>query len=144
MDKNIKLRIARNIIIAFIIVIGINLLVLSSLNFPAMAIFQIKKYFLLLVLLITGIGVQIGLFTYLKHKSVVCSATSMASGGISSISMILCCSHYALNIFPFMSVSLASSLSKYTLQILLFGLIANAIGIYLMVKKIRNIEKDGK
>ncbi|MBS3163521.1 hypothetical protein J4427_02420 [Candidatus Woesearchaeota archaeon] len=141
MDRKIKLKIARNIVIAFLIVIGINFLVLYSLNFPAMAVSQIKKYFLLLVLLITGFGVQIGLFTYLKHKSVVCSATSMASGGISSISMILCCSHYALNIFPFMSASLASSLAKYTLQILLFGLLANAVGIYFMVKKMRHIKK---
>lgn len=141
MDRNIKLKIARNVGIAFLIVIGINLLVLYFTGFPEMAFIQIKKYFILLLLLILGFGVQIGLYTYLKHKSIVCSATSMASGGVSSISMILCCSHYALNIFPFISASFASSLTRYTLQILLFGLLANAIGIYLMVKKMRSIKK---
>jgi len=140
----LKFRIIRNSLLAILIVISVNFLVLYSLNFPTMAIFQIKKYLLLLILLITGFGAQIGLFTYLQHKSVICSVTSMTSGGVSSMSMILCCSHYLLNIFPFIGASFASSLTRYTLQILLFGLLANAAGIYLMIKKMRNIEKDGK
>ena len=139
---NIKLKIARNIGIALLIVIGINFLVLYSLNFPIMAISQIKKYFLLLILLLIGFGAQIGLFTYLKHKSVVCSVTSMASGGISSISMILCCSHYLVNFIPFISISSATFLTKYTFELLIFGLISNIIGIIWMLAKIKKLKDD--
>ena len=118
---NLKQRIARNSILAVLIVVAVNLLVLSVLDFPQMALLQIKKYIILLVLLVAGFGVQVGLYTYLKHKEILCSITAMASGGISGISMILCCSHYLVNILPFISISAASFLSKYTLQILLFG-----------------------
>lgn len=137
----LKYKIIRNSILAILIVISINFIILYSLNFPAMALLQIKKYFLLLLLLIAGFGVQIGLFTYLKHKNFVCGITSMTSGGVSSMSMILCCSHYILNIFPFISVSFAASLTKYTFQILLLGVLSNAVGIYLMTRKIKGIGK---
>lgn len=138
---NLKLRIARNSIIAILAVVAINFIVLYSLNFPQMALLQIKKYALLLILLVSGFGIQIGLFTYLKHKNAYCSITAAASGGISSISMILCCSHYIINILPFISISAASFLAKYTLQILLFGVVSNIIGIMIMLNKIRELKK---
>ena len=140
-NKNLKLRIIRNILIAVLAVFIINFLVLYYLNFPIMAISQIKKYFILLLLLIIGFGTQIGLFTYLKHNKIVCSMTTTASGGISSFSMILCCSHYLVNFLPFISISTASYLTRYTFQILLFGVIANLIGIFIMIKEIKKLKK---
>ena len=138
---NIKNRIIINVIIVIFIVIAINFLVLYFLNFPQMAIYQLIKYFLLLILLVLGFGVQIGLFTYLKHKNVVCSLTTATSGSISSISMILCCSHYIVTVIPFVSISLANLLTKYTLQLLLFGILSNLIGILIMVMKIKKNER---
>ena len=135
--KNLKLRIARNVIIAVLIVIAINFLVLYYLNFPLMAMNQLSRYLPLLILLIAGFGVQIGLMTYSKHKSITCGFTTTASGGISSVSMILCCSHYLLAIFPFMGVSSATFITKYTLQILLIGVISSAAGIFIVLNKIR-------
>ena len=140
-NKNLKLRIIRNILIAVLAVFIINFLVLYYLNFPIMAISQIKKYFILLLLLIIGFGTQIGLFTYLKHNKIVCSMTTTVSGGISSFSMILCCSHYLVNFLPFISISTASYLTRYTFQILLFGVIANLIGIFIMIKEIKKLKK---
>ena len=134
---NIKLRIIRNVMIAILLVVAVNFLILYYLNFPSMAISQIKKYLILLILLVVGFGIQIGLYTYLKYRDAFCSITTMAGGGISSISMILCCSHYLLNILPFISLSFASFLTKYTLYILLFGVLSNLIGIYIMYRKIK-------
>lgn len=134
---NIKFRIIKNAVIAILLVVAINFLVLYYLNFPSMAISQIKKYLVLLIFLVVGFGVQIGLYTYLKYRDAFCSITTMAGGGISSISMILCCSHYLLNILPFISLSFASFLTKYTLYILVFGVLSNLIGIYIMYRKIR-------
>ena len=136
---NLKFKIMRNVIIAILIVVAINLLVLYLLNFPEMALLQMKKYWFLLVLLISGFGVQIGLYTYIKHKALVCSVSTMASGGISGISMLLCCSHYLVNFLPFISLAFASLLLKYTPYILLFGIVSNAFGIWFMLNKIKKI-----
>ncbi len=138
---NLKSRIIRNSILAILIVIIINFLVLYSLNFPQMAIFQIKKYLILLILLVIGFSIQIGLYTYLKHKNLVCTATAATSGSISSISMILCCSHYIVNFLPFISISIATALTKYTLYILLFGVASNLIGILIMLNKIKKLKR---
>ena len=143
MDK-LKFKIIRNVSLAILIVIVLNLIVLFLTGFPAMAILQIKKYFILLILLVSGFGIQIGLYTYLKHINLFCSATTMASGGISSISMILCCSHYLLNFLPFISISAVTLLAKYTFQILLFGVLSNLFGISIMINKIRKIKFGGK
>lgn len=141
MEKKIKFKIARNIVIAIFIVVAINFLVLYSLNFPSMATFQLKKYIWLLIPLVLGFGIQIGLYTYLKHLNVFCGITTAASGSVSSISMILCCSHYLVNILPFISLSFASFLTKYTLYILLFGVMSNLFGIGIMLNKIRKIRR---
>ena len=138
---NIKNRIIRNSVLGILLVVAINFFVLYSLNFPQMALFQIKKYLILLILLVLGFGVQIGLYTYLKHKNMICSATMATSGGISSASMILCCSHYIATFIPFISLSLANFLTRYTLQLLLFGILSNLIGILIMVIKIKKNER---
>lgn len=120
-------------IIAIIIVVAINFVVLYSLDFPLMATQIIKKYWLLLVLLIGGFGLQVGLFTYFKGLNAISCSTTVASGGISGISMILCCSHYLLNVLPFLGsvVGIAglAALSRYTVYFLWLGIISNAVGI---------------
>ncbi len=140
--ENLKFKIIRNVILAVLAVVALNLIVLASLGFPQMALLQLEKYWPLLVLLVAGFGVQIGLYTYLKNKGVFCSATAAASGGISSISMILCCSHYVVNILPFISASAATFLTQYTFQILLFGVISNVVGIIVMLMRIKKAIKQ--
>lgn len=138
---NLKLKIVRNVGIAILAIALFNFAILYYLGFPQMALFQIKKYLPLLILLIGGFGFQIGLYTYLKHKEAICTITSMAGGGVSGISMILCCSHYAVNILPFVSLSTANLLTEYTFYILLFGVLANATGIIFMLSKLKKIER---
>ena len=120
-------------ILAVLIVVAINFIVLYSLNFPLMATEIIRRYWILLVLLIGGFGLQVGLFTYFKGLNAISCSTTVASGGISGISMILCCSHYLLNILPFLGavvgISALTTLSKYTVYFLWFGIISNAVGI---------------
>ncbi len=120
-------------ILAILIVAALNLIVLTLLDFPLMAREIIQKYWILIVLLIGGFGLQIGLFTYFKALNAISCTTTVASGGISAVSMILCCSHYLLNILPFLGAVVGISglvaLSKYTVYFLLGGVISNAIGI---------------
>lgn len=116
-----------------LIVVFLNFIVLYLLNFPLMATEIIRKYFYLLILLIGGFGLQIGLFTYFKGLSAISCSTTVVSGGVSATSMILCCSHYLLNILPFLGavvgMSALASLSKYTLHFLILGIISNIFGI---------------
>ncbi|MBU0957571.1 MAG: hypothetical protein KKF56_02040 [Nanoarchaeota archaeon] len=133
---NIKARAIRNGIIAVLIVIAVNLLVLYLLDFPIMALDIISKYIILLVLLIGGFGFQIGLFTYFNGISAISCGTSVVSGGISTVSMILCCSHYILNILPFLGafigVTAFTFLADYTVYFLWLGIISNVAGISIM------------
>ena len=83
-------------------VLLINWIVLSLLDFPMMATNLISQYWYLLVLLIGGLGLQVGLFVYYNSLNAIGCGTTVVSGGISTFSMILCCSHYILNILPFL------------------------------------------
>ena len=120
-------------ILAILTVVAINFLVLYSLNFPLMALNIIKRYFWLLILLIGGFGLQVGLFTYFKGLNAISCSTTVASGGISGVSMILCCSHYLLNILPFLGavvgISALTRLSNYTVYFLWFGVVSNIFGV---------------
>lgn len=124
-------------VFAIIMVLLLNLIVLAVLDFPEMPLQIIKKYFIFIILLVGGFGLQIGLFTYFKHLNALSCSTSAASGGIAAVSMTLCCSHYLLNILPFLgavvSISALTSLSKYTLHFLLLGIFSNILGIGIMV-----------
>src|SRR3989344_50066 len=121
---------------AVIIILIINALVLTLLNFPSMAVDVIKQFWYLIILLIGGFGFQIGLFVYFHNLNAISCSTTVASGGISTISMILCCSHYLLNILPFLGavvgISALTALADYTVYFLLFGILSNIIGIIIM------------
>jgi hypothetical protein len=114
-------------------VILLNWIILSVLNFPMMAMDLISNYWYLFVLLIGGFGFQVGLFVYFHSLSSITCGMTVASGGISAVSMVLCCSHYLLNLLPFLGalvgVSFFSALSGYTIQLLTLGIVSNVIGV---------------
>lgn len=124
---------------AALLVLLINIIVLYLLDFPLMAIEIIKSYWYLLILLIGGFGVQIGMFVY--HKNLLSCSTTIASGGISAFSMILCCSHYLLNILPMLGALVGASflmdLGKYTVYFILLGIVSNFVGISIMRRQIK-------
>lgn len=134
--NKIKFKSYRNGIIGIIIVLGINFLVLYLLDFPIMALDIIKQYWYLLILLIGGFGLQIGLFTYFHSLNAISCSTTAVSGGISGVSMILCCSHYLLNILPFLGAVLGigflMSLADYTLHFLILGVVSNIFGVSIL------------
>lgn len=134
---------------AIIGVLLINFLVLSLLGFPPMATDIINKYLILIILLIGGFGLQVGLFTYFKSLNAISCGTTIASGSISGISMILCCSHYLLNILPFLGsiigISGLAFLTKYTPHFLILGIVSNIVGIWIMFYQVKKYKKkNGK
>ncbi len=131
--EDIKIKAAIYGVFAVVIVLLANWIVLVLLDYPEMALDIIRKYYILFILLMGGFGLQIGLFTYFHKMNAISCSTSVASGGISSVSMILCCSHYLLNILPFLGAIIGASalfaLAKYTPYFLWLGIISNAVGI---------------
>jgi len=118
---------------AGIIVLMINWIVLALLDYPEMAINIISNNWILLILLIGGFSLQVGLFTYFHKLNAISCSTTFTSGGISTVSMILCCSHYLLNVLPFLGAFIGASslfaLAKYTPYFLWLGVISNVVGI---------------
>lgn len=132
-NKSIKIKAIIYGVFAVIIVLMINWIVLALLDYPEMALDIISKYYILFILLFGGFGLQVGLFTYFHKLNAISCSTTVTSGGISTVSMILCCSHYLLNILPFLGAFIGSSsllaLAKYTPYFLWLGIISNAVGI---------------
>jgi hypothetical protein len=92
-------------------------------------------------LLIVGFGIQFGLFWLLrkgyhfslskKHDAQMATGTSTA---VSGMAMVACCAHHLVDLLPILGLSAAALfLSEYQEQLLIFGVVANLIGIGMML-----------
>lgn len=92
-------------------------------------------------LLIIGFGIQIGLFWLLQkgynfsiHEKHDVQMTTGTSTAVSSMAMVACCAHHLVDLLPILGLSAAALfLSEYQEQLLLFGVVANVIGIAMML-----------
>lgn len=96
-------------------------------------------------LLILGFGIQIGMWQYirqglhLKNKEATIAAGTGA--GTSTTAMIACCAHHLADILPILGLSAASIFfSKYQAQLFAFGVLANIVGIAMMINVIRKTQ----
>lgn len=98
------------------------------------AIMNLRSLWYLIFPLVVGFGIQIGLFVSIKEHAKL-RGTVATTGGISGGSMIACCSHFLLNIIPITGASgLAIFLVEYQSWFLVFGIFANIVGIFLMLR----------
>ena len=87
-----------------------------------------------------GFGTQIGLYTSIKHTAVI-TRTVAGTGTISGGSMIVCCSHFLLQIIPLAGISgLSIFLVKYQKLFLGIGILSNVIGIFIMINHRRKLK----
>jgi hypothetical protein len=102
-------------------------------------------------LLIIGFGIQFGLFWLLrkgyhfslseKHDAQMATGTSTA---VSGMAMVACCAHHLVDLLPILGLSAAALfLSEYQEQLLIFGVVANIIGIAMMLWFITGKAKAG-
>lgn len=87
--------------------------------------------------IMTGFGVQVGLYTYLKtglHAAAHgTGALAGASGGTSTAAMVACCAHHVTDVLPLLGLSVtATFLAEYRIPFMLVGLAMNLIGIGVM------------
>jgi len=96
----------------------------------------------LVIPIMTGFGVQVGLYTYLRgvmRRGSRASKMMMgAGGGTSTAAMVACCAHHVADLLPLLGLSAAASfLSAYKIPFMLIGLAMNIIGIVIIVRTIR-------
>ena len=107
------------------------------------AFLNLRSLWYLIFPLSIGFGWQIGLYSSIKHTAQL-TGTIAGTGGISGGSMLACCSHFLLQMIPFLGISgLAVFLVQYQSWFLGFGILSNVVGIVIMTKH-KNSMKGGK
>ena len=105
--------------------------IFQGFNFALFSLSSLKYWIFPLAI---GFGIQIGLFTLIKHSAEI-NAQVAGSGTLSAGSMVACCSHFLLNIIPLAGFSvLATFLIAYQKWFLGFGILSNLFGIGLMIR----------
>lgn len=97
-----------------------------------------------LLLLSLGFGIQIGLFSFLKRKlkerKTAETASAATSGTVSVGSMVACCAHHLTEVLPLIGLSsLTIFLAKYQTFFMVTGIVANIIGITIMLDTIQRL-----
>jgi YHS domain-containing protein len=99
---------------------------------------EFKRIWYWILILASGFGFQLGLFTYLKQRiaenTAIATAEVAASGTVSTGSMVACCAHGLVNVLPLVGVSAAAAfLATYQLPFILIGVFSNLVGITIML-----------
>src|SRR3989344_1623805 len=139
----------RNNSVLYGVLSGIGLLlfyltIVSIFQWVEFAFLNLRSMWYLIFPLAIGFGVQIGLYTSIKYTAQM-TGTVAATGAISGGSMVACCSHFLLQVIPFIGISgLAVTLTKYQARFLAIGILSNIIGITLLIRhknKMKGVKK---
>jgi len=108
---------------------------------------QFSEYRWWIISLAIGLGIQVTLYSLIRahlrgKKKTAANSSMAASGGVSAVAMMACCSHYLATIIPLMGVSFlsataVSSLEQYQNYFFLAGIVSCLFGIGLMVRIMR-------
>lgn len=107
------------------------------------ALSQMASQWYWILALATGLGIQAGLFFFIRqtlHERRKSATASVAtSGGISAGSMVACCAHHLSDVLPLLGIStLSAFLVSYQLFFIVIGILANAVGITIMLETIQH------
>lgn len=106
------------------------------------ALEQTAKLWYWVLALAGGFGFQSGLFSFirqrLQERRAMTTGSITASGGISTGSMVACCAHHLSDVLPLLGLSgLAIFLARYQLFFIMAGVLANMMGITIMLETIQ-------
>lgn len=102
---------------------------------------QFTALWFLMLPLAAGFGIQVGMYTKLKHIMQEKTKATLAAGGASaSVGMLACCAHHTTDVLPILGLSAAATLvARYQVPILSLSLLTNVIGIAVMWNHVRKI-----
>ena len=89
----------------------------------------------LMVPLVVGFGVQVGLYSYVKHAARnMRKGTVVVSASVSTGSMVACCVHHLADVLPLLGLSAAALFAtRYQVPFLAAGILSNIFGILFML-----------
>ncbi|MDO8505936.1 MAG: hypothetical protein Q7S48_05190 [bacterium] len=95
-----------------------------------------------IVALSIGFGIQVSLFSYARalHKSRMSGKMLGVTGATSGAAMLACCTHYLVNVFPFLGIAgLATFVGQYQTWLFAVGVLFNLGGIAYLIAKLHSI-----
>ena len=123
-------------ILAGLGILAFYIFVLTLFQSYGFALYEFKRLWIWLVPLAAGFGTQIGLYTSIKQDAAMNRGIA-ASGTISGGSMLVCCTHYLLNIIPLIGITALSTFSSFLMAyqkaFFSIGIAASIAGIALML-----------
>jgi hypothetical protein len=94
-----------------------------------------------LSLILIGFGAQVAAYAELRRRrrlTATVRAAAGAGGGASTVGMVACCAHHVADLAPLIGVSgLAVFFTEYRIPIMLLGIVVNAIGVTVAVRRLR-------
>ena len=133
--------------LAFAILLAIYFGVLTLVSGWTFTVSQFSEFWYYVVPLAAGFGLQVALFTRLRHvvhQSAADSRTVVAaSGTTSTAAMISCCAHYLVNIAPVLGATgLVTFATQYQLEFFWIGLAFNLAGIAFIGNRLWKATKE--
>jgi Cu+-exporting ATPase len=114
--------------------------VLTAFQSFEFAIVSLQSLWYLIVPLAAGFGMQIGLYSSIKHDALINTEVAV-SGGVSGGSMAACCSHFLFNLIPFAgAAAFATVLMRYQKWFLGIGILSNVVGIGFLIHHKRKMK----
>lgn len=120
---------------------------------PTHPLIQMRLYQPWMSLLILGFGIQVGLYFLLRNgisfrlnrkDNQEATAITGTGAAVSGVSMAACCAHHAAELIPILGFSGAALfLTEYQKELLILGVIANALGLTFMIWMLLGKEKPG-
>lgn len=101
---------------------------------------QFEQYRWWIIALSIGLGFQSALFVLLKkgirgREKKAARSTLVASGSVSTASMVACCLHHVFDLIPVLGFSvLAATLQEYQAFFFFAGVLSNLFGIIIMLR----------
>lgn len=106
---------------------------------------QFASFWYFISSLSIGFGIQVGLYSHLKNFVKSGQGTRKVlgvTGTTSTVAMISCCTHYLVNILPFLGIAgVLSVIGQYQTQLFWIGLFFNLLGIIYLTNKIISAKK---
>ncbi len=134
----------RNGLIASLAMLVLYFLAVGLISDWPFAKSQFNLYWYFIISLALGFGVQIGLYTHLKHLVASGQGSGKVlgvTGATSTTAMISCCAHYLTNILPVLgTIGLVTFIAQYQTEFFWVGLGFNLVGIMYMISKIKKVK----
>lgn len=130
----------RNVALATVTLLTVYVTIVSLVSGWEFMLAQLAKFWYFVISLAIGFGIQVGLYSYLKH-AIQHKNTSgrvlAVSGTTSTAAMVSCCAHYLVNLLPILgAVGVITIISQYQVQLFWLGLVFNFAGIFYMLNRV--------